>query len=78
MPFRAEVISRHGSKLFPFWKMFNPSGGGTYHVCLSVAVKGHFTNGAAIGILMVPAGLEPATTVRHELRLFTPSSNQLS
>jgi hypothetical protein len=50
VPFQAEVISRHGSKLFPFWKMLNPSGGGTYHVCLSVAVKGHFTNGAAIGI----------------------------
>ena len=24
VPFRAEVISRHGSKLFPFWKMLEP------------------------------------------------------
>ena len=32
VPFRAEVISRHGSKLFPFLKILNPSGGGTYTV----------------------------------------------
>ena len=65
MPFRAEVISRHGSKLFPFWKMLNPSGGGTYHVCLSVAVKGHFTNGAAIGIILVSLAHEAYIDLRE-------------